>query len=422
MKLLKITALLLPLLNGSLHAGELGDLLAATLEHPQVRAAGAQQGAAQAQHDAATGRYFGNAALSTGWHRYEGNRVVGVYIPGTPGLPLVSDRIVQSGVNYNLPVDLFGVIAAGRERARQDLTVAGLAARQQTLLKLHQAASAYLTLRALQKQSAALALYRQRVEATHARTRLEVELGKAAGVDARYAESELARLSADEAVLRGNIAQAEADLREASGREKVVPVAGVTAIPAWEDVVLDETLPVQIAQAREAGGRAQAAEGRRALWPSVSLDANYFRNRGSGDDRDTWAFGGVVSLPLGATQYKQAEALKFNAVAAEEQSRAAWRDTERQLAALRAGYDAAVADGQALEKEIAYREDVAAVQREMQRLGSQTLENLFRHERDLLDAHYRLAQARARAAVSWSAAQVVRGLPAETYIARMDAQ
>lgn len=422
MKLLKITALLLPLLNGSLHAGELGDLLLATLEHPQVRAAGAQQGAAQAQHDAATGRYFGNAALSTGWHRYEGNRVVGVYIPGTPGLPLVSDRIVQSGVNYNLPVDLFGVIAAGRERARQDLTVAGLAARQQTLLKLHQAASAYLTLRALQKQSAALALYRQRVEATHARIRLEVELGKAAGVDARYAESELARLSADEAVLRGNIIQAEADLREASGREKIVPVANTLAVPAWEDVVLDETLPVQIAKAREAGGRAQAAEGRRALWPSVSLDANYFRNRGSGDDRDTWAFGGVVSLPLGATQYKQAEALKLNAVAAEEQSRAAWRDTERQLAALRAGYDAAVADGQALEKEIAYREDVAAVQGEMQRLGSQTLENLFRHERDLLDARFRLAQAQARATVSWSAAQVVRGLPAETYIARMDAQ
>ena len=422
MKLLKITALLLPLLNGSLHAGELGDLLLATLDHPQVRAAGAQQGAAQAQFGAATGRYFGNAALSMGWHRYEGNRVVGVYIPGTLGLPLVSDRIVQSGVNYNLPVDLFGVIAAGRERARQDLSAASLSARQQILLKLHQAASAYLTQRALQKQSAALALYRQRVEATHARIRLEVELGKAAGVDARYAESELARLAADEAVLRGNIAQAEADLREASGRDKVAPVAGALAIPAWEEVALDETLPVQIAQAREAGGRAQADEGRRALWPSVSLDANYFHNRGSGDDRDTWTFGGVVSLPLGATQYQQAEALKLNAVAAAEQSQAAWRDTERQLAALHAAYDAAVADSQALEKEIAYREEVAAVQREMQRLGSQTLENLFRHERDLLDAYYRLAQAQARAAVSWSAAQVVRGLSAETYIARMDAQ
>jgi len=410
------------LLSLPVHAGELGDLLLATLDHPQNLAAGAQKEAAQAQQDAATGRYFGNAALSTGWHRYEGNRVVGAYVPGSPGLPLVSERIAQTGVNYNLPVDLFGVIAASRERARQDLALAGFSARQQTLFKLHQATSAYVTLRALQKQRAALALYRQRVEATHSRILKEVELGKTAGVEARYAESELARLNADESVLLGNIAQAQADLREASGREKLMPASVAIPLPAWDEIVPTETLPAQIAQAREASGRAQADEGRRALWPSVSLDANYFRNRGGGDERDTWTFGGVVSLPLGASQYKQAEALKFNAQAAAEQSRAALRDAERQLVALRAGYDAAVADSQATEKEIAYREEVAAVQREMQRLGSQTLENLFRHERDLLDAHFRLAQAQARAVVAWSAAQIVGGLPSETYIARMDAQ
>ncbi len=414
-----VNALVL-LLSLPLHAGELGDLLAATLDHPQNLAAGAQKDAAQAQQDAATGRYFGNAALMTGWHRYEGNRIVGAWVPGSPGLPLVSERIAQTGVNYNLPVDLFGVIAASRERARQDLALSEFAARQQTLLKLHQATSAYVTLRALQQQRAALAQYRRRVEATHTRILKEVELGKAAGVDGRYAESESARLKADESVLQGNIAQAQADLREACGRENFLPASGVMPLPAWEAVAPSETLPAQMAKAREAGGRAQADEGRRALWPSVSLDANYFRNRGGGDDRDTWTFGGVVSLPLGASQYQQARALKFNAQAAAEQSRAALRDVERQLVALRAGYDAAVADSQATEKEIAYREEVASVQREMQRLGSQTLENLFRHERDLLDAHFRLAQAQARAVVAWSAAQIVSGLPAETYIARMD--
>lgn len=422
MKPTRIAAIFLMSLSPVLHAGELGNLLLATLQHPQIQAAGMQKEAAQAQQDAATGRYLGAATLSGGWHRYEGQRVVGVFVPGAPGLPLVAERITQTGVNYNLPVDLFGVIAAGRERAKQDVAVAELAARQQTLLKLHQAASAYLTLRATLKQREALVRYRSRVEATHGRVRQEVELGKTAGVEARYAESELARLSADEAVLNGNIAQAQADLLEASGSEKFMPTYRHIAIPPWEEVAAAQTLPAQIAVAREEASRAQAAEGRRALLPSVSLDANYFRNRGGGDERDTWVFGGVVSLPLGVTQYQQVAAQKFNAQAAAEQSRAALRDTERQLSSLRAAYDSAAVDVRAMEQEIAYREEVAAVQREMQRLGSQTLENLFRHERDLLEAHFRLAQSQARAVVAWSAAQVIVGLPTETYIARMDAK
>lgn len=404
--------------------GELGDLLRAALQHPQIRAAFSQREAAQAQKDAATGRYFGNAALSTGWHSYEGRRVVGVFTPGTPGVPLISDTINQTGLSYSLPVDIFGVIAASRERAQHDLDAAGLLARQQTLLKLHQASSAYLTLQALLEQRAALAAYRQRVEATHRRIQKEVALGKAAGVDARYAESELARLVANEAVLSGSVAQAQADLAEATAsRGDFLPSRSAIQVPAWLDAAPDATLPAQIALARRESVLAQAEESRHALLPSVSLDANYFRNTaGGGDHRDTWALGGVVSLPLGLSQYKQAEAQRLNARAASEQSEAAARDSARQLASLRAAYNSARADAAAMEKEVAYREQVAAVQREMQRLGNQTLENLFSHERDLLDARYRLAQAQARAAVSWSAAQVLSGLPSATYIAEMDSK
>lgn len=410
------------MLGPAVHAGELGDLLQDTLQHPQVRAAANQTDAARAQKDAATGRYFGSAALSAGWHNYEGQRVVGVFTPGTPSVPLISDRISQTGVTYSLPVDLFGVIAANRERAQYDLVAAELLARQQTLFKLHQTASAYLNLQALLKQREALAIYRQRVEATHQRIKKEVELGKAAGVDARYAESELARLIADEAQLNGALVQAQADLAEASGREKFLPARADFHVPAWEDAKADDALPTQIAQARREAARAQAEENRQSLLPSLSLDANYFRNVGGGDYRDTWAVGGVVSLPLGVSQYRQAEAQRLNAQAAAEQSEAAARDSGRQLASLRASYDAAAADAQSMEKEVAYREQVAAVQREMQRLGSQTLENLFSHERNLLDARYRLAQAKARAGTAWSAAQVLSGLPTENYIARMDAK
>ena len=412
-------SLALLMLSSPARAGELGDLLQATLQHPLVRAAQSQTGAAQALQDAATGRYFGTAALSAGWHQYEDKRVVGAFVPGAPGVPLAAERIGQAGVTYSLPVDVFGVIAASRERARHDLTAAELLARQQSLLKLHQTAGAYLTLQALLKQREALAFYRQRVEATYQRIKKEFELGKAAGVDVRYAESELARLAADEAALNGALAQTQADLAEASGSEKRLPASAETRIPAWEEPG-NAALPAQIAQARRESARAQAEENRQALLPSLSLDANYFRNTGGGDYRDTWAVGGVISLPLGVSQYKQVAAQRLSAQAAAEQSEAAARDSARQLAVLQAAYDAAVADAEAMEKEVTYRAEVATVQREMQRLGSQTLENLFRHERDLLDARYRLAQARARAAVTWSAVQVLIGLPTETYIARMD--
>lgn len=422
MKRYLVPAGLAVLMLGPVQAGELGDLLQSALSHPQARAAASQAEAARAQKEAATGRYFGSAALSAGWHNYEGQRVVGVYTPGTPGAPLISDRIGQAGLAYSLPVDLFGVIAANRERAQHDLDAAELVARQQTLIKLHQTSSAYLTLQALLKQREALAVYRQRVEATHRRIRKEVDLGKTAGVDARYAESELARLAADEAVLSGALVQAQADIEEAGSREKFLPTRADILVPAWQDASPDATLPARIAQARSESARALADENRRELLPALSLDANVFRHAGGGDTRDTWAIGGVVSLPLGVTQHRKADAQRLNARAAAEQSEGAARDSRRQLANLRAAYDAAAADALAMEKEVAYREQVAAVQREMQRLGSQTLENLFRHERDLLDARFRLAQARARAGAAWSAAQVLTGLPTEDYIARMDAK
>lgn len=422
MKQVFFVASLVGLSVSSAWAGELGEVLRDTLAHPQIAASRTLREAAQAQQDAATSRYLGAAVASTGWHRYEGQRVVGVFVPGQPGQPLVADRIVQTGVNYSLPVDLFGVISANRERARQDLLSAELLAHQQTLLKLHQSATAWASLRALMKQGETIAAYRQRVEVTVQRVRQEVELGKSAGVDARYAESEAARLAADEALLQGSIAQAQADLAEASGRESFLPKQTGIAMPGWDEIRFAESLPARLAEAREGAQRAQAEEGRRGLYPQLSLDANYFRNAGGGDDRNTWAFGGVLSLPLNLSQYRQAESQKLAAQAAAEQARAALREAERQLAALRSTYQSARADALALQREIEYREEVVRVQREMQRLGSQTLENLFRHERDLLDAHFRLVQSEVRALAAWSAAQVIAGMPVETYIAKLDAQ
>lgn len=402
-------------------AGELGDLLDSVLQHPQIKAASRQTEAAQAVQDAAFGRYFGTGTLLTGWHRYEDKRVVGVFTPGQTAPALTADRIAQAGVVYTLPVDVFGVIAANRERAQHDLRAAELLGRQQTLLKLHQAASAYLTLQSLLKQQEALQQSRRRVDATYQRVQKEFELGKVAGVDAKYAESEVARLKADQAVLNGALAQAQADLAEATGRSKFLPSpSSPIRVPPWA-MGTEDALPLQIAEAKQASAQAQAAESRRALLPAFTLDASYFRNSvPGGDNRDTWVVGGVISLPLGVSLYRTAGAQRLSAAAATEQSEATRRDVERQLASLQAAYESSLADASSIEAEVAYREEVVQVEQKMQRLGNQTLENLFQHERDLLDARYRAAQAKARAAVAWSAAQIVIGLSADQYIARME--
>lgn len=404
-------------------AGELGDLLGDVLQHPQIKAVSRQTEAAQAVQEAAFGRYFGSAILSTGWHRYEDKRVVGVFTPGQAAPALTSDKIAQAGVIYTLPVDVFGVIAANRERAQHDLHAAELLGRQQILLKLHQAASAYLTLQSLLKQHEALQQSKKRIEATYQRVKKEYELGKAAGVDAKYAESEVARLKADEAVLSGSLVQAQADLAEASGWSRFLPSSSRPIwVPAWEEGTKD-TLPIQIAEAKQASAQAQAAESRRALLPSFTLDASYFRNSlPGGDNRDTWVVGGTISLPLAISQYRVVKAQRLSAAAASELSEAVRRDAERQLASLQATYESSLADAASIKAEVAYREEVVQIEQNMQRLGNQTLENLFRHERDLLDARYRAAQARARAAVAWSAAQVIIGLSADLYIARMESK
>ena len=54
-----------------------------------------------------------------------------------------------------------------------------------------------------------------------------------------------------------------------------------------------------------------------SAWTQIISAITYL----GGDHRDTWAVGGVLSLPLGVSQYRQASAQKLAAKAAAEQSR-----------------------------------------------------------------------------------------------------
>ena len=400
-------------------AGSLGDVLRAALDHPAVLARNQQADAARTDVSAATAQYFGRASVIADRTRFEGDRVVGFYVPGQSAPLLKDDRLTRYGVFYTLPVDVFGVISAAREKAKNNLATSELLARQETLLRLHQAGNAYVRKLALQAQAAALRIQRERIEASTERVGKEVELGRSAGVDLLLAQSELARLRADEARLQGFVGETRADLIDASGLDPDVRGEPIV-VPKWTSLNADETLTVRLVDAKARALEAGASEQRRSLLPSFNLYADHFNNDGGGSGMNTWTLMARMTIPLDASAYLRSSAEGTRALAAEDDRRAALRSAEHQINSLQSSYDSALADAAALEKEIVYRDEVVNVDQEKWRLGSQTLENLLRQRRDLLDAIYRLADARARAAAAWSSAQVLAGTPPENYIAQWD--
>lgn len=400
-------------------ATPVGDVLRATLEHPGVRARQLQADGARHDLSAATARYLGRGTLLAEQTRYDDKHVVGYFYPGQPGAALLDNRITRYGVSYTLPVDLFGQIAAARAKAQNNLVALELLTQQETLLKLHQASSAYVRKQALQTQVEALRVQRERVETSVGRIRAEVELGRAAGVDLKLAQSDLARLQADEARLQGILTEARADLQDASGQDP--EVAGSLPAPRWQAIESRQTLAVRIAQARADALVAAATEASRSLLPALNVGADYANNRGGGGDTNTWSLGLRLSLPLDGSAVWRHSADSARAQAAQDEVHASQQTAQRQISALKSAYNSAAQDAQALTQEIAFRAEVVAIEQEKWQLGAQTLEYLLRQRRDLLDAQYRLADARARSVSAWSSAQVLAGTPSQTYIQQLDA-
>ncbi len=407
---------------GGAQAGELADLLRATLDHPRANARAGDVAAAGDDLKAAEARYYGQGSLQAGLTRFEHPRVVGMFTPGVDFLPADTSRdIARAGVNYSLPVDVFGVIAKARKRAESNLQAARLNAAQDRLSRLHQTASAWFRLQALVRQSEALGKLKASVTAFRDRLVKEVALGKSARVNQRLAESEYQRVLADEAQLTAQVESTLAELEEASGQRRR-PADTAIPLPAWREPALAETLPVKLAATRASAARARAEESRRGNRPQLSLNGSWFDQHGGGADNAVWEAGVQLSVPLTPSGWRSTDAESARARVAEDERRAAERDTVKQLATLKAAYESARVGVTALEAEATYRTEVVAVEREKTRLGAQTLENLLRTERDLLDAEYRLASSRAQAAYAWSAAQVLAGSPEAEYIEALDAK
>lgn len=415
-----MTGLMLSLCSFTAFAGELADLLRGTLTHPALAARTEQTQAARHELDAATSRYFGSGGLTAETSRYEDQRFVGVLTPSALANPPFARNVSRYGGYYSLPIDLFGAIAASRRAAKQNLAAAELLQRQTVLLQLHDATSSYVRLQSLQHQAEVLRVQRERVQQTVERVAREVQIEKAAAVDLRLAESELARLKSDDLRLNGAIEEAQAVLKEATGSLPITLQATTLTPPSWPAEKVDQALPVSLAETRAEATAAQAKEASRALWPSVSAVVDYFQFDGGGATPDTWSLSARISVPLDPAGWKRASAAQAAAEGTLWEREAARRAVKRQWAALRSAYESAKADSEALQQEIAAREEVVKVQSELQRVGMASLEDFLRQQRDLLDAESRLSEARARAVIAWSAAQVLLGLPAEDYIAALD--
>lgn len=403
----------------TLPRSELGDLLRATLEHPDIAARRADASAARSELAAATARYFGAGSVGAEAQRFEGERFVGPMTPTAFTDPPFARDVTRYGAMYAVPLDLFGVIASSRAAARGAVQAAGLAERGAQLAQLHETTGAYARLQALQRRAKALGAQRERVTTTVARVRREVDSGQLATVDLRLAESELARVESDELRLKAAMDEALAALHAASGVERL-PAAQPVISPEWPDGKIEDALPAALADARAAVAKANAKEARRTLWPSFSAVADYAQFDGGDNSIEAWGAGLRFSIPLDAVARRRASAADARARAAESGREAARRSVARQWASLRAAHFAALGDIEAVSKEITYREEVVRTQMELTRVGLASLEDLLRQQRDLLDAEARRADAQALALVTWSATQVLLGSEPAAYIGALD--
>jgi outer membrane protein len=406
-------------LAGIAQASDLTDLLQQTLDNPGISARELQAQAASDDATAANMRYFGQASVFAGQTRYESPRIVGVFAPGATPLPVpISNDISQYGVNYHLPVDVFGSIAAERKQTQAGKETAQLLERQETLLRLHQTLGAYVRLQALAAQSQALQAEQKQLEMYADRVREEVKLGRTAKIDLSLVQSDLARLAAQQAIFSGNQRAALAALK-ASANASNPAISAIIDVPALPKADAQASLPVLLAKEQQKSADAANQKAHRNLYPAFSIDSQYANFHGAGlatQPHNIWSVGINMNIPIDPTGMESASAAAQRARAAQQQALAAQADTAAQIAALQANYQSAVGNAAALAAEVAHRQEVVKIQREKWRLGASTMDELLYQERNLLDVQYAYADARAQAATAWSGLQVLLGTPAAAYI------
>ena len=410
-------------LTGIAQANNLTELLRQTLDNPAISAREMQLQAATEDASAANMRYFGQASLFAGQSTYDSPRIVGVFAPGVTPLPVpVSSDITQFGVNYHLPVDLFGSISAERQQAQANKTAAQLLERQETLLRLHQTLGAYVRLQALSIQSQALLTEQKQLEVFAERVREEVKLGRTAKIDLSQLQSDLSRLAAQQAIFAGNQRAAYAALK-ASANVIDPMISAIIEVPVLQKSDAQESLPVLLANEQLKAADAVNKKAHSSLWPALSVDSQFAGFNGAGEiaqPHNVWSVGLNMNIPIDPVGIKNASAASRRAQVAQQQSLAVQADTVAQIATLEANYQSAVGNANALAAQVEHLQEVVTVERERWQLGASTMEALLYQERNLLDVQYAYADARAQATTAWSGMQVLLGTPSSEYIKSLE--
>jgi len=365
---------------------------------PDVLAAQAAQHQSEAQVEQARAAWFGKVdAYASSQHFNDPRLTRPITQPPTVALyPFGSDQFGY-GVDFLLPLDISGQIAAEVDSARSRASGARWSADDVRLRALLQGATLYRNLQALAGQRAALDRQRESLEASERVAQIGLKVGNIARVYLLRVQAAAAEVRASLANVQGQQSKLRAQLAALMGvADFSAPTdtsgAGPSAFAANPNV----TPPgVEAAQNALQASQSKVQAAQRAQYPQLVVTGGWNHNAIQWDTRpvDTWQIivGVRLNLWSGGAQRSAIDAAR----AAEDEARQRLQGAEDNLRAAREGamaqWNAQEQAYIAAESGLLAAEEGAHIEQDRFRvgLGSAT---------ELIDAEAALARARASVA------------------------
>lgn len=379
---------------------------------PDVLAAQAALRQAQAQAEQARAVWFGKVdAYALSQHFNDPRLVRPITQPPNVALyPFASDQFGY-GLDFQLPIDFSGQIAAEVDAAKSRASGARWSAEDVRLRSLLQGAALFRNLEALSGQRAALDLQLESLQASERVAQTGLKVGTIARVSQLRVQAAVAETQAAIANVEGQQQKLRAQLAALMGVDAfTVPVALPPTGPTHFPVELDTPAPtVLAAQNALAANQAKVRSARRAQWPQTTVTGGWNHNAAQWDQRavDTWQINLAVRMNLWAGGGQRAA---INAAeAAAEEARDKLAGVEHALRAARAG---AAAQWHAQKAALRAAQSGLDTARESARIEQVRFRNGLGSATELTDAEAALARARAAVAVAlanwWQADDALR--------------
>ena len=371
---------------------------------PDVLAAQAARAQADAQVQQTRAAWFGKVdTYATSQHFNDPRLTRPITQPPIIALyPFASDQFGY-GLDFQLPIDVSGQIAAEVDAAKSRARGAQWSAEDVRLRVLLQGASLYRSLQALAGQRSALARQLDALQASRRVAETGLKVGSIARVNLLRVEAAVADVQASLANVEGQEQKLRAQLAALMGVEAFAapiapPDAGPAALPANPDAPPPS---IQAAQSALQASQAKVQSAQRVQYPQLVANGGWNRNAIQWDSRaiDTWQVNLGVRLNLwaGGGQKSALDA----AQAAEEEARQRLRGAHDNLRAAREG---AVAQWHAQDQARRAAESGLLAAAESAHIEHNRFANGLGSATELIDAEAALARARASLAgaiASW---------------------